>query len=454
VPENVIAASLAAASTRPRKGDPMTLRSGRRAPSRRFYGLQHGAKDALLVAAEVWRGKGEHLEKADVYRGAIEGKAGEIIRTPFKALQVEDALFRTVAERAKAYEMAVDRAVKEGLHPETQEAPRAHRAVHAAPGARPVRQGAGEALARSSRPAPSPSSRSASGRAWRWCRRPCRARPMGFIVPFVRTPANLVSWAIQHVPGLNLMSAAGGTTSRPAASAREGRRARRDRHGPDDHGLRARARTAPHGGGLFDKEEGGTKRAAGWQPYSVKIGDKYYSYQRIEPVAKVLGIAADLIELQHATKDEDKAKIAAMLVLMFGNATVSTTYLSGLSNAIQAVTDPERFGENFLEQYATSVVPKIIGQTVAADPYKREVDGVLDAIQSQLPFLREKLLPKRDVWGEPVANDRWFAVMPIATSEASKDKVKTEAQRLSSRFSRRAEVHAWRRGRSTRRTSA
>jgi hypothetical protein len=63
-----------------------------------------------------------------------------------------------------------------------------------------------------------------------------------------------------------------------------------------------------------------------------------------------------------------------MLVLMFGNATVSTTYLSGLSNAIQAVTDPTRFGENFLEQYATSVVPKIIGQTVGmADPYKREV---------------------------------------------------------------------------------
>jgi hypothetical protein len=120
-----------------------------------------------------------------------------------------------------------------------------------------------------------------------------------------------------------------------------------------------------------------------------------------------------------------------MLVLLFGNATVSTTYLSGVSNAIQAVTDPSRFGENFLEQYATSIVPKIIGQTVAmADPHKREVEGITDAIQSQIPFLREKLMPKRDVWGEPSANSKWFAVMPVATSEASKDKVKTEAMRL------------------------
>jgi hypothetical protein len=116
---------------------------------------------------------------------------------------------------------------------------------------------------------------------------------------------------------------------------------------------------------------------------------------------------------------------------MFGNATISTTYLSGLSNAVQSVSDPTRYGENFLEQYATGVVPKIVGQVVTmADPHKREVDGVLDAIQSQLPFLREKLMPKRDVWGEPVANERWFAVMPVATTKAADEKVKTEAMRL------------------------
>jgi hypothetical protein len=106
--------------------------------------------------------------------------------------------------------------------------------------------------------------------------------------------------------------------------------------------------------------------------------------------------------------------------------------MSGLANLMKALLDPERYGEAFTESYATSLVPKVVGQTVTmSDPYKREVDGALDALQSQMPFLRERLLAKRDVWGEPVANDRLFDVMPVATSEASHDKVKTEAVRLS-----------------------
>jgi hypothetical protein len=164
----------------------------------------------------------------------------------------------------------------------------------------------------------------------------------------------------------------------------------------------------------------------------LQIGDKYYSYQRIEPVAKVLGLAADMADMWKHLKDKgDVEKLTSMMVLMFGNATISTTYLSGLSNAIQSISDPARYGENFMEQYASSLVPKIIGQTVtAADPYKREVAGSLEAIQSQLPFLREKLMPKRDVWGEPVANDKWFDVMPVAVTQKDEDKVKTEAVRL------------------------
>jgi hypothetical protein len=54
----------------------------------------------------------------------------------------------------------------------------------------------------------------------------------------------------------------------------------------------------------------------------------------------------------------------------------------------------------------------------------------VDAIQAQIPFLRERLLPKRDVWGEPAQAGRLFAVMPVVTSEASREKVRTEAMRL------------------------
>jgi hypothetical protein len=39
-------------------------------------------------------------------------------------------------------------------------------------------------------------------------------------------------------------------------------------------------------------------------------------------------------------------------------------------------------------------------------------------------------MPKRDVWGEPSENNKWFDVMPVQVSQASEDKVKTEAVRL------------------------
>jgi hypothetical protein len=73
----------------------------------------------------------------------------------------------------------------------------------------------------------------------------------------------------------------------------------------------------------------------------------------------------------------------------------------------------------------------VIGQTAALiDPHKREVNGAIDAIQSQIPFLREKLLPQRDVWGEP-RDAKWFAgAMPVSVTKEATEKVRTEAMRL------------------------
>src|SRR5690606_2796056 len=40
-------------------------------------------------------------------------------------------------------------------------------------------------------------------------------------------------------------------------------------------------------------------RANGWQPYSVKVGDKWISYARLDPFSTTISVAADL-----ATKAE------------------------------------------------------------------------------------------------------------------------------------------------------
>jgi hypothetical protein len=121
----------------------------------------------------------------------------------------------------------------------------------------------------------------------------------------------------------------------------------------------------------------------------------------------------------------------AMATLAIGNATISQNYLSGLSNAMNAVLDPDRYASRFLDQYAASIVPRIIGQTAAAmDPTAREIDSITAAIQAQIPLAREKLRPRRDAFGEPVTADRAFPLAPVQKTQVSTDPVRAEAARL------------------------
>ena len=107
--------------------------------------------------------------------------------------------------------------------------------------------------------------------------------------------------------------------------------------------------------------------------------------------AAVVSHATIKAETTQVNVQQDGKKITWTGTGQFYSQSPSTRFMC-LSNAMNAVADPDRYGGNLLEQYAASTVPKIVGQSVAsADPYKREVDGVLQSIQSQLPFLREKL---------------------------------------------------------------
>jgi hypothetical protein len=414
------------------KGTPMPMATYKAKVLAPLLALKLGASDSVKLAAEVWKQKGEHLEKGDLYKKAIPGTVGDYVRLPFRFLQVQDVFFRTFGERAKAYELAVERAAKE-FDPSTREFADAVQRYTETPQLGLTEKAAQEVTKAIEK----------HGQEWVFTERlgprmenvsrAIQGTSAEFIFPFRKTPINLVSWSLQHTPLMNFMSsrwradfAAGGESrSRAIARVTVGTGLALMAFQMAEEGVLT-------GSGLFDKEEGRAKRGAGWQPNSLRIGDTYYNIERIEPVAKVLITAANLYELQQMAKEkQDKAKIGAMVALLFGNATVSTTYMSGMSNAMAAVKEPERFGDAFFEQYATSLVPKAIGQTVTAlDPERREVDGVLQAIQSQIPILRSKLLPARDAWGETVPNKKLLTVLPIQVSEASKDKVKTEAMRL------------------------
>ena len=43
------------------------------------------------------------------------------------------------------------------------------------------------------------------------------------------------------------------------------------------------------GAGHIDKDVRATAKAGGWPPYSIKIGDRYYAYNRLNPLGELSG---------------------------------------------------------------------------------------------------------------------------------------------------------------------
>lgn len=186
------------------------------------------------------------------------------------------------------------------------------------------------------------------------------------------------------------------------------------------------------GAGEPDAGKRRVQQAAGWQPYSIKIGDTWYSYNRLQPIGTLMGLAADVAEVWDHLNDEEADQIPKMLAVAFANAVTNQTFLQGITNLVDAMSDPKRFGPSLLNGFARSAVPNVVGQlTEMNDPIARQVNGMLDAVKSRVPGLRETLLPKRDVFGEPIdSTERVGGISPVTVSKESDDKVRTEAARL------------------------
>src|SRR3546814_8007448 len=90
--------------------------------------------------------------------------------------------------------------------------------------------------------------------------------------------------------------------------------------------------------------------ANGWQPYSIKIGDQYYSYRRLDPFAMTFGTAADLATMGNGTTDKQRDKGAALWTASVVANLANRTWLSGVTDALEALQDPERYSGNFIKR--------------------------------------------------------------------------------------------------------
>jgi hypothetical protein len=174
--------------------------------------------------------------------------------------------------------------------------------------------------------------------------------------------------------------------------------------------------------------------------YSIKIGDNWYGFGRSEPAGITMGFFADAATLYKRYSPEKFGDVwedmLAGATLSIGSNLFNKTFLSGVSDAIQAISDPERYGGKWIRNMTGSVVPfgaALAGTARAQDPYLRKTESPLDAIKAGIPGMSQDLIGRRDWRGELIHRGREGVesmLSPFARSPINKDPVAKELYRI------------------------
>ena len=154
----------------------------------------------------------------------------------------------------------------------------------------------------------------------------------------------------------------------------------------------------------YDKESRDLWKLKGIQPYSFKIGNKWVSYQNLEPFNTIFSIQANLVQnadiLGESMVDEWQKKVQFMLSAVL----VDKSMLSGVKDLVSVLDDSETGGYQLERSLARKLRPLIlpyaglskdIGNVL--DSIERENQTLLEQIQSREVFFKSALPPKYDI---------------------------------------------------------
>lgn len=272
------------------------------------------------------------------------------------------------------------------------------------------------------------------------------ANPLTFILPFVRTPVNIARFAFERTPFAFMVSqwradvAAGGARADLAlARMSTGTMAMMTAMDLADKGHIS-------GPGFRGGHDTATNEAAtrqGWMPYSVKIGDRWYSYNRADPFGMTLGFAASIAEAVkkgEVSQDEvdEWQEVTAMSIAAVSQVVVSKTYLEGFAKFVEVLSDPKRYSQKYIDDLFASFVPMtslMSGVKNIVDPVSREQNSPKDAVMARIAGLSENLPPRRDLWGKEITASSGFGagydfVSPIVSKKIEPSTIDREMVRM------------------------
>jgi len=386
----------------------------------RGVGLLTGAVDGARAFGTTLRtgAVSDNVDRLDTQvRRAIPGPLGSVIRTPSRLLSAEDEFFKATARRMQLNAISLRMAHAEGLRGDAMTA----RAAELAKNPTEYLSAEADNFARYL------TFQTELGAGGRGILRVLDAWPASrIVVPFVRTPINLMKTTVEHSPFAPLLSEwradvkAGGARADVAlAKMAVGM----------GYGM-AIATAAGYGmvtgAAPADKTERGALEASGWKPFSIRVGDQYIDYRRMDPFSSILGIAATLGQPQ--TPHGKPVDLASAFVSGFLGQLTDKTFLTGLSDFVSAASDETGSKlEAWVKRFGGSFVPAAASQTAQIiDPSKRVTETLADTMQSRIPGMSQDLPAQRDILGDPL---RTFSpITPVEDDRAAAAIVSTGAR--------------------------
>lgn len=234
-----------------------------------------------------------------------------------------------------------------------------------------------------------------------------------FVLPFVKTPINVLRYSVKMTPGLNLVQ----KEFREAIAGRMGEEAKAHAMGQMALGSVFMGLSASlalngkiTGSGPTDAKILKELKASGWQPYSFVIdnddGSKtYLPIGRLDPAGLAFSTVADLVQALQADPEGTAVDGGiGVLGMALAKSFSDRTFLQNIHQTLSALTDQSgKKGETYLASLAGNTVPLSSAMRGAnPDPYLREARGFVDTMLKNIPGYSATLPPSRNAFGEPI----------------------------------------------------
>ena len=265
-----------------------------------------------------------------------------------------------------------------------------------------------------------------------------KSAPAKIIVPFVRTPGNLLKMGFIERSPLGLLSK---TYREEFAAGNERAQYARARL---TFGAMLGAYIAMQavdkkvtGSGPSDYEARRVKYLTGWQPRSLVFTDDegnktYQSYDRAEPLSYIIGTVADLVEMNELNKfnpyeEYDPGQAINAVTLVIAENTLNKMFMSGIHNFMAAFSKSP-MQESKMLRWSSGLTNAFIPLSGArrdvrkvVDPYMRQTFTFMEKLKNSTPWMSDSLPMSLDTMGDPITYEQTFNPWP--TSDETSDLV-------------------------------